>query len=127
MITRIVGTLLAIAINVGAQGDTAGPTETLTVPTFGRVMVYAPTRAPDQVVLFISGDGGWNLGVVSKALPAVGFTSDFFRMKLRSDQRLELASASTSGTAVSSVTQVPGGIFRQSFGSCPCAPSLLPW
>ncbi len=67
MTTRIVGTLLAIAMNVGAHGGTAGPTETLTVPTFGRVMVYAPARAPDQVVLFISGDGGWNLGVVSMA------------------------------------------------------------
>ena len=67
MTTRIVGTMLALAMNVGPPGDAAAPTETLTVPTFGTVMVYAPTRAPDQVVLFISGDGGWNLGVVSMA------------------------------------------------------------
>ncbi len=66
MTTRIVGTMLVIAMNLVGQGGPATP-ESLTVPTFGRVMVYAPTSAPDQVVLFISGDGGWNLGVVSMA------------------------------------------------------------
>ena len=29
--------------------------------------VYAPPGAPSQVVLFISGDGGWNLGVIPMA------------------------------------------------------------
>jgi len=67
MTTRIVGMVLAIAMSLAVQSHTAGSTETLTVPTFGRVVVYAPTRAPDQVVLFMSGDGGWNLGVVSMA------------------------------------------------------------
>lgn len=43
------------------------PTETLTLPTFGKVALYAPTGAPEQVVLFVSGDGGWNQGVVSMA------------------------------------------------------------
>jgi type IV secretory pathway VirJ component len=41
--------------------------EMLTVPGFGRVALYAPPREPRQVVLFVSGDGGWNLGVVSMA------------------------------------------------------------
>lgn len=36
-------------------------------PGFGDVTVYRPTGPPAQVVLFISGDGGWNLGVVSMA------------------------------------------------------------
>ena len=45
----------------------ASPAETLTLPTFGKVALYAPKGAPDQVVLFVSGDGGWNLGVVSMA------------------------------------------------------------
>jgi type IV secretory pathway VirJ component len=40
--------------------------ETLNVPTFGQVVVYRPDK-PTQVVLFISGDGGWNKGVVSMA------------------------------------------------------------
>lgn len=67
MTMRIVGTMLVIAMNLAGQGNPAATPETLTVPTFGRVMVYAPSRTPDQVVLFISGDGGWNLGVVSMA------------------------------------------------------------
>src|SRR5215475_14764127 len=44
----------------------ANPPETLKVPTFGQVVVYRPDK-PTQVVLFISGDGGWNEGVVSMA------------------------------------------------------------
>jgi type IV secretory pathway VirJ component len=45
----------------------AAQTETLTVPNFGQVSIYAPANAPTEVVLFISGDGGWNLGVVAMA------------------------------------------------------------
>lgn len=41
--------------------------ETLTFGRFGRVSVYRPPRAPAQVVLFVSGDGGWNQGVVEMA------------------------------------------------------------
>jgi type IV secretory pathway VirJ component len=41
--------------------------ETFTFAPFGTVHVYAPPGAPSQVVLFISGDGGWNLGVIPMA------------------------------------------------------------
>jgi type IV secretory pathway VirJ component len=34
---------------------------------FGRVTVYKPNGAPKSVVLFLSGDGGWELGVLSMA------------------------------------------------------------
>jgi type IV secretory pathway VirJ component len=34
---------------------------------FGAVHVYRPRGEPRDVVLFVSGDGGWNLGVVSMA------------------------------------------------------------
>jgi type IV secretory pathway VirJ component len=45
-----------------------GPaTDSLVVPGFGQVSVYAPSGTPSQVVLFVSGDGGWNLGVVPMA------------------------------------------------------------
>src|SRR5512132_1125561 len=37
------------------------------VAGFGDVTVYQPAGVPSQVVLFVSGDGGWNLGVVSMA------------------------------------------------------------
>lgn len=34
---------------------------------FGKVHVYLPPGQPQQVVLFASGDGGWNLGVLDMA------------------------------------------------------------
>jgi type IV secretory pathway VirJ component len=50
-----------------AAGADGRPAETLRVPVFGTVTIYAPATAPTQVVLFLSGDGGWNLGVVPMA------------------------------------------------------------
>ena len=43
------------------------PSDVLTVPGFGQVALYAPHTVPSQVVLFVSGDGGWNLGVIPMA------------------------------------------------------------
>ena len=34
---------------------------------FGKVTVYIPEGTPQSVAIFLSGDGGWNLGVVSMA------------------------------------------------------------
>ncbi len=34
---------------------------------FGKVTLYQATARPSQVVLFVSGDGGWNLGVIDMA------------------------------------------------------------
>jgi type IV secretory pathway VirJ component len=42
-------------------------TRIVRAPGFGDVTVYGPDGAPSQIVLFVSGDGGWNLGVVSMA------------------------------------------------------------
>ena len=58
---------LALVLTLAPAALAGEPTETLDVPTFGRVAIYAPPGAPDQVVLFVSGDGGWNLGVVTMA------------------------------------------------------------
>ena len=41
--------------------------ETLTYGRFGEISVYRSNGAPREVVVFFSGDGGWNLGVVSMA------------------------------------------------------------
>lgn len=57
----------ALILAVTPSARAGEPSETLTLPTFGKVALYAPQGAPDQVVLFVSGDGGWNLGVVSMA------------------------------------------------------------
>ena len=65
---RLVGAAIAIiglATSIPADGQQ--PVETLKVPVFGTVTVYRGTAPPRQVVLFISGDGGWNLGVIDMA------------------------------------------------------------
>jgi type IV secretory pathway VirJ component len=53
--------------SAGAPAAAVPAGETFTFPPFGTVHVYAPPGAPSQVVLFISGDGGWNLGVIPMA------------------------------------------------------------
>ncbi|MEZ5319094.1 MAG: AcvB/VirJ family lysyl-phosphatidylglycerol hydrolase [Vicinamibacterales bacterium] len=60
--------LLALSLRAAGPSPAPAPApQTLTVPTFGEVTLYKPARPAEQVVLFISGDGGWNLGVVSMA------------------------------------------------------------
>jgi type IV secretory pathway VirJ component len=34
---------------------------------FGKITLYPPSAHPANVVLFVSGDGGWNLGVIDMA------------------------------------------------------------
>ena len=41
--------------------------ESLSFGRFGKVTVYQGSLHPSQVVLFVSGDGGWNKGVVDMA------------------------------------------------------------
>jgi type IV secretory pathway VirJ component len=45
----------------------AAPLETFDYGRFGKISVYRGSTAPHEVVLFLSGDGGWNLGVISMA------------------------------------------------------------
>ncbi len=59
----LVSTVLVLASL--ARADISS--ETLEAPAFGTITVYAPAGPPDQVALFVSGDGGWNLGVVPMA------------------------------------------------------------
>jgi len=57
------GLLLALLWAVGAA---AAETQ-MEAGLFGTVSVYTPQGKPDSVALFVSGDGGWELGVVSMA------------------------------------------------------------
>ena len=41
------------------------PSETFSYERFGKVNVYRPKGAPREIVLFLSGDGGWTMGVLS--------------------------------------------------------------
>ena len=59
---------LAVAIiAVPARAQASASAETFDFAPFGLVHVYAPAGPPSQVVLFVSGDGGWNLGVIPMA------------------------------------------------------------
>ncbi|MDP9012067.1 MAG: virulence factor family protein [Pseudomonadota bacterium] len=53
----------------GAAQDVPAPTEVFNYGRFGAISLYRGrgAGAPSEVVLFVSGDGGWNLGVISMA------------------------------------------------------------
>lgn len=58
---------LTLVDQTGGASQPAPAGDTFTLPTFGRVAVYSLSGPPNSVVLFVSGDGGWNLGVVPMA------------------------------------------------------------
>ena len=57
---------LALALSLAAATPAAGDA-TLRFGRFGTVTLYGSQRPAAQVVLFVSGDGGWNQGVVDMA------------------------------------------------------------
>lgn len=62
--TRILSTLvLLLASTMGARGTE----NEVAYGRFGTVNLYHRTATPGRVVLFVSGDGGWNQGVVDMA------------------------------------------------------------
>jgi type IV secretory pathway VirJ component len=67
------GLLLAVYASGAVSDDIVE--STLEFGRFGKLVLYAPTAEPEQVVLFMSGDGGWNLGVVDMARQLVGLNA----------------------------------------------------
>jgi len=65
--------VLAVAVGAGlglglaAGAAVAASPETLAFGAFGTVTLYHQAPEPPHLVLFVSGDGGWNLGVVDMA------------------------------------------------------------
>ncbi len=49
------------------------PSDSLKVPVFGRVYIYNNSKANENVIIMISGDGGWKSGVL-------GFSQTFSEM-----------------------------------------------
>ena len=45
----------------------ASENEIINYGSFGNITIYKPTGTPKSCILFISGDGGWNKGVVNMA------------------------------------------------------------
>jgi type IV secretory pathway VirJ component len=64
--SRLPGLLLAIA-TCWAFAHPAAAQDTLRYEPVGTVSLYRQAPHPARVVLFLSGDGGWNLGVVDMA------------------------------------------------------------
>lgn len=52
---------------IAANGFCSAIEETVTFGRFGKVTLYHNSPQPSHVVLFVSGDGGWNLGVIDMA------------------------------------------------------------
>src|ERR1700724_3446607 len=50
-----------------AAAATPAPARLVPAGSFGTVSVYIPAGTPQSVAIFLSGDGGWNLGVVNMA------------------------------------------------------------
>jgi len=56
-----------LAVLALASAAAAAAAETFTLEPFGTLTVYRSTPRPAHLVLFVSGDGGWKLGVVDMA------------------------------------------------------------
>jgi type IV secretory pathway VirJ component len=59
--TRILCVMAILACCLGATA------ETFNYGRFGEISIYRGSAEPRDVVLFLSGDGGWNLGVIAMA------------------------------------------------------------
>ena len=63
-------TLAILGLGLSAAAQSAGaaqPTKSLNIGRFGEVTLYLPDSTPRSIALFVSGDGGWNLGVIDMA------------------------------------------------------------
>jgi uncharacterized protein (TIRG00374 family) len=67
----VLASLAALAIGITAS-PAAAAEETLSFGRFGTVHLYFESPQPRNVVLFVSGDGGWNAGVVDMAHDLAG-------------------------------------------------------
>ncbi len=61
------------AIACRSESQAAVTRDSLNVPIFGKVYIYNRTTTPQNVIIMISGDGGWKFGVV-------GFSETFSDM-----------------------------------------------
>ena len=64
----IVGLIFTMAMAAPLRPEASPlPEQGFTFGAAGRVAIYTPSGPPTAVVLFVSGDGGWNQGVVGMA------------------------------------------------------------
>jgi type IV secretory pathway VirJ component len=72
-ISSFVLTLFIILLAIQSLSGAAVSGDSLNVPSFGKVYIYNRTTTPQNVILMISGDGGWKSGVI-------GFSQTFSDM-----------------------------------------------
>jgi type IV secretory pathway VirJ component len=58
---------ICIGLMILGLNSNAITVDTVYYNTFGKIPVYQSAKVPDAFVLFVSGDGGWNEGVVEMA------------------------------------------------------------
>jgi type IV secretory pathway VirJ component len=63
---RLAAGFLVLSCGPAILGATAGP-ESISYGRFGEIAIYRGSLEPRDIVLFVSGDGGWNLGVIAMA------------------------------------------------------------
>ena len=68
---RMICAVLLLAV-LCASGTATGEESNFQAGRFGVVRIYRQRPQPGRVVLFVSGDGGWNLGVVDMARTLAG-------------------------------------------------------
>ena len=103
---------------------------TLEYGAFGKLSIYTLSDNPRNVVLFVSGDGGWNLGVVDMAWSlatldalVVGIDITHYLKVLEQSKQAALASwnfMSATGSAGGVATEspaAPGGQTRRYAGA----------
>ncbi len=64
MLVCALGMLLAVLPSAASDGVRES---SVRLPFVGTAVTYMPAGAPENAVIFLSGDGGWNLGVVGMA------------------------------------------------------------
>ncbi len=77
----------AVLLVLAAAGGARAQDDSFVFGAFGRVSVYRPEGPPRAVVLFVSGDGGWNLGVVDMARRLQGLGAAVVGIDMRNLQR----------------------------------------
>ena len=68
--TRILAALILVLLTAGpavAAAPSDGADVHIAAGRFGTVSVYIPGGKPNSVAIFLSGDGGWELGVINMA------------------------------------------------------------
>lgn len=63
--------LIVVILFLGISKSEAIKVDSLFFGSVGKITLYHPERTPDAFVLFISGDGGWNKGVIEMAMNTV--------------------------------------------------------